>query len=48
MAWRDGDAFDRNAPDNKRTWSELVTIAHRFFHRLPPDTEPGLAFSAHP
>jgi 3-oxo-Delta1-steroid hydratase/dehydrogenase large subunit len=45
MVWRDGDAFDRGAPQNKRTWSELVTIAHRFFHRLPPDTEPGLAFS---
>ena len=45
VAWRNGDAFDRNAPDNKRTWSEIVTIAHRFFHRLPPDTEPGLAFS---
>ena len=45
VAWRNGDAFDRNAPDKKRTWSEIVTIAHRFFHRLPPDTEPGLAFS---
>jgi CO/xanthine dehydrogenase Mo-binding subunit len=45
VAWRDGDAFDRNAPQAKRTWMELVTIAHRFFHRLPPDTEPGLAFS---
>ena len=45
VEWRNGDAFDRNAPDKKRTWSELVTIAHRFFHRLPPDTEPGLAFS---
>src|SRR5438094_5220794 len=44
VAWRDGDAFDRDAPQAKRTWSELVTIAHRFFDRLPPDTEPGLAF----
>jgi len=43
--WRNGDAFDRNAPNRKRSWSELVTIAHRFFHRLPPDTEPDLAFS---
>ena len=24
---------------------ELVTIAHRHFHRLPPGTEPGLAFT---
>ena len=45
VAWRDGDAFDRGAPQNRRTWMELVTIAHRFFHRLPPDTEPGLSFS---
>jgi 2-furoyl-CoA dehydrogenase large subunit len=45
VAWRDGDAFDRGAPQNRRTWSELVTIAHRFFHRLPPGTEPGLAVS---
>jgi 2-furoyl-CoA dehydrogenase large subunit len=40
-----GDVFDRVAPQNKRTWAELVTIAHRHFHRLPPDTEPGLAFT---
>ena len=45
VVWRNGDAFDRNAPEQKRTWTELVTIAHRFFHRLPPDTEPGLAFT---
>src|SRR5215475_10185073 len=35
-----GDVFDRTAPQNRRTWAELVTIAHRNFHRLPPDTEP--------
>jgi 3-oxo-Delta1-steroid hydratase/dehydrogenase large subunit len=40
-----GDVFDRSAPQNRRTWTELVTIAHRNFHRLPPDTEPGLAFT---
>ena len=40
-----GDAFDRSAPERRRSWAELVTIAHRHFHRLPPDTEPGLAFS---
>ncbi|MGE0035013.1 MAG: xanthine dehydrogenase family protein molybdopterin-binding subunit [Xanthobacteraceae bacterium] len=45
IEWRNGDAFDRTAPDKKRTWTEMVTIAHRFFHRLPPDTEPGLTFS---
>jgi 3-oxo-Delta1-steroid hydratase/dehydrogenase large subunit len=40
-----GDVFDRSAPQNRRTWTELVTIAHRNFHRLPPNTEPGLAFT---
>ena len=40
-----GDVFDRAAPQSRRSWLELVTIAHRHFHRLPPDTEPGLAFS---
>ncbi len=40
-----GDVFDKSAPQSRRTWLELVTIAHRNFHRLPPDTEPGLAFT---
>ena len=40
-----GDVFDRGAPQVRRSWLELVQIAHRHFHRLPPDTEPGLAFS---
>jgi CO/xanthine dehydrogenase Mo-binding subunit len=40
-----GDVFDRAAAQNRRSWAELVTIAHRHFHRLPPNTEPGLAFT---
>jgi 3-oxo-Delta1-steroid hydratase/dehydrogenase large subunit len=40
-----GGVFDRAASQNRRSWAELVTIAHRYFHRLPPDTEPGLAFT---
>jgi 2-furoyl-CoA dehydrogenase large subunit len=40
-----GSVFERAAPQNRRSWTELVTIAHRYFHRLPPDTEPGLAFT---
>jgi 2-furoyl-CoA dehydrogenase large subunit len=40
-----GNVLDRTTPQNRRTWIELVTIAHRHFHRLPPDTEPNLAFS---
>src|SRR5260370_13000052 len=39
-----GEVFDRAAPQNRRSWSELVTIAHRYFHRLPPRPEPGPAF----
>jgi 3-oxo-Delta1-steroid hydratase/dehydrogenase large subunit len=44
-AYDGGDVFDRAAPQNRRSWAELVTIAHRYFHRLPPGTEPGLAFT---
>jgi 2-furoyl-CoA dehydrogenase large subunit len=40
-----GNVCDRAAHQMRRTWIELVTIAHRHFHRLPPDTEPNLAFS---
>jgi 3-oxo-Delta1-steroid hydratase/dehydrogenase large subunit len=40
-----GDVLDRAAPQRRRSWAELITIAHRYFHRLPPDTEPGLAFT---
>src|SRR5215471_3815195 len=39
-----GNVSDRAAPQTRRSFIELVTIAHRYFHRLPPDTEPGLAF----
>ena len=44
-AYGDGGVFDRAAPQSRRSWNELVTIAHRNFHRLPPGIEPGLAFS---
>jgi 2-furoyl-CoA dehydrogenase large subunit len=43
--YRSGDVCDEARPQSRRTWSELVTIAHRNFHRLPPATEPGLAFT---
>ena len=29
LAYKDGNVFDTSAPDKKRTWAELVTIAHR-------------------
>ena len=43
--YRDGDVFDRSAPDQRRSWAELVAIAHRHFHRLPPGCDPGLSVS---
>jgi 2-furoyl-CoA dehydrogenase large subunit len=45
VVYDSGDLFDRYAPKHRRSWAELVTIAHRHFHRLPPNTEPGLAFT---
>jgi 2-furoyl-CoA dehydrogenase large subunit len=44
-AYADGNVYDRNAPQNKRSWADLVQIAHRNFHRMPSDMEPGLAVS---
>ena len=41
--YQGGDVCDRDDPLRRRRWIELVTIAHRYYHRLPPDTEPGLA-----
>jgi 2-furoyl-CoA dehydrogenase large subunit len=45
VSYKDGDVLDASAPDKKRTWSELVTIAHRHIHKLPPGMEPGLSVS---
>ncbi|AMN43796.1 xanthine dehydrogenase family protein molybdopterin-binding subunit [Rhodoplanes sp. Z2-YC6860] len=45
MTYQNGDVFDASLPDKKRTWTELVTIGHRYIHRLPPDMEPGLSVS---
>jgi 2-furoyl-CoA dehydrogenase large subunit len=43
--YRDGAVFDAAKPERKRSWTELVAIAHRHVHRLPPGEEPGLATS---
>ncbi len=43
--YRDGNVLDAAAPDKRRSWAELVAIAHRHFHRLPPGFEPGLSVS---
>jgi CO/xanthine dehydrogenase Mo-binding subunit len=38
-----GTVSDRDAPQNKRAWADLVQIAFRNYHRMPQDFEPGLA-----
>ncbi len=43
--YENGNVYERGKPANKRAWADLVTIAHRNFHRMPPGFEPGLATS---
>jgi 2-furoyl-CoA dehydrogenase large subunit len=38
-----GSVHDRQSPASKRSWDELVHIAHRNYHRMPQGFEPGLA-----
>jgi 2-furoyl-CoA dehydrogenase large subunit len=45
LSYSEGNVAEASAPQNRRTWNELVNIAHRHFHRMPHDTEPGLSFS---
>lgn len=44
LVYRGGDILDASGK-RRRSWGELVHIAHRNFHRLPPGFEPGLAVS---
>ncbi|MGC1441941.1 MAG: molybdopterin cofactor-binding domain-containing protein, partial [Burkholderiaceae bacterium] len=37
-----GNVFVAREPTKNLTWGRLVEIAHREYHNLPPDTEPGL------
>src|SRR5450759_5989532 len=43
--YKDGIVSDREAPQNKRSWGDLVQIAFRNYHRMPAGLEPGLAVS---
>jgi 2-furoyl-CoA dehydrogenase large subunit len=45
LVYDGGNVHDRTAPEKKRTWLELVQIAHRHVHRMPPGIETGLSFS---
>jgi CO/xanthine dehydrogenase Mo-binding subunit len=40
-----GGVHDGAAPDTKRSFLDIVTTAHRHFHKLPEGYEPGLAVS---
>jgi 2-furoyl-CoA dehydrogenase large subunit len=42
LEYRGGDVALTGAPEKKMTWDQLVEIAHRKFHRMPPGMEPGL------
>jgi len=42
LEYQDGNVSLKGAPEKKLTWDQLVEIAHRKFHKLPPRTEPGL------
>ena len=39
--YEQGNVYDRAAPDKRRTWEELVAIAHRNFHLLPKASSPA-------
>ena len=45
LAYRDGAAVALGDPAQRLSWEQLVEIAHRKFHRLPPGMEPGLQAS---
>ena len=42
IEYDNGDTAVRGHPEKRLTWGELVAIAHRKFHLMPPGLEPGL------
>jgi 2-furoyl-CoA dehydrogenase large subunit len=42
LEYCDGNVSLKGAPEKKLGWDQLVEIAHRKFHKLPPGMEPGL------
>ena len=42
LAYRDGNISVAADPKRALSWDELVEIAHRKFHQMPADLEPGL------
>jgi len=42
LEYKEGKVSLKGAPEKKLSWDQLVEIAHRKFHKLPPKMEPGL------
>jgi 2-furoyl-CoA dehydrogenase large subunit len=42
IEYRDGTAGVKGVPGKALAWQQMVEIAHRKFHELPPGMEPGL------
>jgi 2-furoyl-CoA dehydrogenase large subunit len=42
LDYRDGNVSLKGVPEKVMSWDQLVEIAHRKFHQMPPDIEPGL------
>jgi 2-furoyl-CoA dehydrogenase large subunit len=42
LEYREGDVVAKGNPDVRIEWRELVEIAHRRYHDMPNDMEPGL------
>jgi len=42
VEYANGDVVVRGRPDECRTWMQIVAIAHRQYHRMPPGFQPGL------
>ncbi|MSP97767.1 MAG: xanthine dehydrogenase family protein molybdopterin-binding subunit [Betaproteobacteria bacterium] len=42
LLYSEGNIGARGEPQRSLTWDQLVEIAHRKFHQLPPGLEPGL------
>lgn len=42
LEYDSGNITSRNDPSQKLTWDDLVRIAHRKYHLMPPGMEPGL------
>jgi 2-furoyl-CoA dehydrogenase large subunit len=40
--YADGNVSVRGHPEKRLTWDDLIGIAHRKFHQMPPGLEPGL------